>query len=609
MLISQMKKIFLPLLKNDYFFQSFLVFSLFFGLTGGAFLIKWEWLKPFRDLQRFLSYALILFSIAFTWWRYCKDKTSFFRLEPVRTIKAFFDWPALYSVSFLFFLYAATQIIYQIVFHAAMETALWDFAFYDQIIWNTAHGHFLVTSVRGGLHIFCEHFKPIIALLAPIYHITNNTNVLLSVFTSINASVIVSAYLIARLLTRSHYTGLIIAISVFFYQPFINAFNFLLHTQVLADPLILFAFYCMLRKRIWFGILFFILALGCKQNIAIDVFGVGLFLMLKRNKGGWVVAALALIALIAYTFYIEPTFRYPYHFVKKSDCYSHLITWKLDEWQRLLKPNPIMFFILVFGPFAFLSFRCKGWYWLLGPSLLFRLLIAWPNFRTITYHYTGGLNALVIISAAYGVASFFEIQQKAEKDNCEYKFVPQRWLKNEQALLSVLFLSVFLFAGTPHLFKIDKYLTEASERGIQKIAAILDSVPSDYSVLASERLSAHLSHRPYLFVFQSMFPKAPYENLAANPDLIFVDGERINHSENQDLNKMLTAGYQHVFNFSFLDIYSGKDVTTNPTFLQTLSRWQAIASSPEVNYRNEVRIIYILVIVLAGLSWLIAQRI
>lgn len=562
----------------DVIVQFFLIACLFFALTGGAFIISWEQLKYFRDLHYVLSIVFIILGGFVAWRRYLKDQVTFFQLEPVRLIKHFFELPAVISVGTLSVFYFVTQLTYQIAMHAGFETALWDLGFYDQVIWNTGHGNFLMTSVRGGLHVFCEHFKPILALLAPVYWVGNNTVLLLTIFTLIASSSIALSYLIAEKLTRSHHTALIFTFCVFFYPPLRNTINFLLHTQALADPFILLGFYFVLKNQLKSAVLFFGIALMCKENIALDVLGVGLFLISRKQKGGWFITSLALLFFVSYVFIIEPYFRYPYHFVKKWNSYAHLIHFSPDLWKELLSPNPLLFLILLFGPFVFLSFKCKGWWWLLGPSLAVRLLSSFAGLRLTTAHYTGGLNALVIISAIYGLAS----------------------IKSASKILVFLIFSALLFAGKPQLFKIDKYLWEASKPDYQRIIRILESVPIQYSVLTNERPSAHLSHRSNLYVFLSMFPHAPLEEVAKRPDLIIEDTEKIQMSEQKLLAEFIQSGYRLVFEFSFLKIYA------NPLKLNSIpngliDRWETLKQFPVIPYRKMIQLWYRSILMVAFL--------
>lgn len=453
------------MIKSDRSLQVFFILSLFFALTQGAFFAGWELMKACGDLIQFLS-LFFLGAVGFlAYGRYKRDPTSFFSLEPIHSLSSILARESILPILLLFGIYYLTQLVNQITMHLALETALWDLAFYDQVIWNTAHADFMITSVRGGLHIFAEHFKPILALLAPFYWIKDHVYLLFAFTTFITSSTLIAVYLISGQVLRSHTTSLVLVLCVFFYSPLRNGISFLYHTQTLADPFLLFGLFFIVTSRTVLGLFFFTMALLCKENITMDVLGIGLFLTARGEKKGLAVTALALSFLAFILFYIEPRFHFPYHFVNKWNFYAHFFAPTWERWLKLLEPNPLTFLFLIFAPFLFLTFRCKGWVWLLGPSLAIRLLSAWPGFREIIYHYTAGLNALIFISVIYGLA---DIKQAHSQDEKTLPLFLQAKFLNVLLLLSAL-----VFAGRSQLFKIDKYLWWASAPEIQRSVRIL----------------------------------------------------------------------------------------------------------------------------------------
>ncbi len=588
---------------KDLFIQVYVTVCAWVVLSGGAFFVSRGYLKSFRDGHRALLLSLLLSCIVLSLYRYRMDKQTFFHLELFRSIKVFFELPAAISISVLCILYFSIQFFSLMSMHAGFETALYDLGLYDQIIWNTAHGHFLITSIRGGLHIFSERFKPMLALLAPIYLIGNDTSLLFIVSSLISSTCIVSVYLITKALTRSHQTALVMAICIFFYSPLRNSVNFLFHTQTFADPFLLFGFYFALRKMTKSMIACLLLALMCKESVFFDVLGIGLFFVSRRERIGWPAMILALVYLFSFVMIVEPLFRYPFVTVNKWAFYNHLF--KLDPagWKEILTPNPIGFIILVLGPFLFLSFKCKGWYWLLGPSFAFRLLSRWSNFRTITFHYTSGLNALVFISAVYGIAAFFSVTHGEKRDKWRLGFLDFIGIRNAFYLL--LITSAFIFAGDPQLLRIENHLRLASMAKHQKVIRVLNEIPPEYSILTNERPSAHLTHRPNLYVFQSMFTHAPQEEIAKRPDLVIVDEERINAQEREIVRQLVAQGYTVIFEIEFLKIYEQQPPDLHPVPLTLLNRWRDITQDPVVNYHKIIQIWYTRsLLVLAGLLFL-----
>jgi len=557
--------------------QVFFLGSCFYILTGAAFVAPWEYHLFFEarsTLHQLLIRFIILMGMLVAWRSYLIRGDMFFELEPVRSIKVFFKISPFFSVSILFLIYFTLQFANQVLMHAGLGTALWDLGLYDQVIWNTAHGNFLISSIRGGLHIFSERFKPMLVLLSPIYFQNNNTVLLFFITTLITSSSIVAVYLIAKSLTNSKETALVFSICAFFYLPLRNGINFLFHTQVLADPLLLFGFYCVIKKKGIFAYLLFLLALTCKESVAMDVLGIGLFLIARREKTGWGISILALFWIALFILFIEPNFCYAYQVQDKWSFYSHFSSLNLESWAKLLKPNPILFLFFVFGPVLFLPYACRKWTLLLGPSLALRLLSIYPGFRLITAHYTAGLNALIFIGAIYGFIEALDLRKKI-------------W-RNINFFRSALLGAAILFTGVPQLFSIERFLWEASYSENQKAVKILESIPSDHSVLSTETASAHLSHRAHLFVFFNMFAHAPYEKMAEKPDLIVVDKLKLQPREQKALGEFRTKGYELIFESTLIQIYE------RPSESQLISsdlidEWNRINRANQISYRKIVR--------------------
>lgn len=575
---------------KDFLLQWFWAGCLFLGVTGASPLVGWENVKPHPDLKRYLLLSVVVLGGIVAWLRYLKHEKSFYQLQPVRFILAFFEWPATLSVAFIFLLYYFTQTLSVIALHAGLETALWDFGFYNQIIWNSAHGHSLMTSVRGGIHLFSEHFKPILMFLTPLYKYSDSANLMLAVTTLISSSTLIASYWVTREITKSHKAGLVLMLCVFFYLPLRNGINFPIHSQTFADPLILFGFYCLLKKWDLLSLVLFSLALMCKESVTMDVLGIGVFLVATRQRKGFDVILLALIFFAFVFFFIEPGFRYPFHFVQKWSFYIHFKQMTLEAWARLLEPNPFIFLYRILGPFLFMTFLCKRWWLLLGPSLAMRLLSNYPGLRTITDHYTAGLNALIILSAIFGVAYVLKTE------GTHNKFLI--FFKNQKILFISLIFTAFSFSAIPQMFSIDKNLWRASQPAYQQSIRVMERIPEEFSVLAPPRLAAHLFKRQYLFSYFEMFPATPLQEMAAQPDLVIIDKERTRMEEHRALSEFIAKGYEEIYSNEAVIIFDhpakGRNISR-----ELREQWQAFDKVPRVIYRNGFRAIYGVLLLMA----------
>lgn len=581
----QMQKIPQPrsLTRIDFFLQIFWCSLLFYILTGAAFLLDWEvhlYLSAHPDIHLTIRTIALFLFIATAWMRWKLDPERFFSLEPFQFLKNILKIPARISVTALFLIYFLTQFLTLSLKHLGLGTALWDLGYYDQVLWNTAHAHPLITSVRGGVNTLGDHFKPILLIFVPIYWISSNTHVLFVVFTFLAAASIPLIYGIAHTATRSHKTAIAFAAAVFFYQPLRNAVIFPLHPEILADPLLLGAFYFAFKDRLKFSIPLFLLALLCKESVALEALGMGLFLFfIKKYKAGVWLMGLSALTLVMVVGILHPLFRWADNPLNFWGFYEHFLIWDWDHWKKLLYPNPFVFLFLISAPFLFLPFAAPAWLWLLGPALSLRLLSGLGGLRLITAHYTAGLNALIAIAAVFGFAHW---TAKRNKKNL---------------LAAALIVSSLGFAGIPQLFTIERLLWDASFVKNQKIAKMLEIIPARYSVISTETFLAHLTHREFLFGYGTILPKAPLTPVAQSVDLVVIDKSRAQEHEMRALQDYLHKGYRLVYEWEPLIIYARPEFSDENLFHQ----FKQIESHPEKPYRKQVRFWYKGLIVLGAL--------
>lgn len=579
---------------GDFLFQCTLLLIFVYLMSAGAFVLDWESHLFFSEnplMHRMLFAALLIFGSVLSWFRFKANLESFYKLPLIISIRVFFAAKPLWSVGFLFIAYFLTQWTQQCLMHAGLQTSLWDLGLYDQVIWNTAHGDFLVSSVRGGVHVFSERFKPALALFAPLYWISRETELILFVYTLIASSSLVAVYFITKKLTDSHISALSFAIAAFLYLPMRNGIQFLLHTQILADALLLFGFLALLKRSHKTGVFLLITAMCCKESVFIDVLGLSLFLFFLKMRIAKVVMLLAILFIAVFSFWIEPTFQIPTTFMNKWSFFEPLLRPGPEVLKKLLEPNPLIFLTLIFLPLAGLPLTTGGSLWLLGPSLGFRLLSTYGGFRLISAHYTAGMNALLFIGAIYGFL----------KMRARFSYV--------RLCIVLLFLS-FLFMGVPQLFHIERSLWEASFSQNQRTIILLESVPADFSVLTDEFPAAHLSHRKYLFVFNEAWEGTPYEQIEKNPDIIIIDKLRLSENEQRMIDSFKARGYSKFWETQALAFFRSPSLDDAKVKVLRMSFEDALRDFEPVPYRKQARFFikrgFVLFLLIAGIFIFVA---
>jgi uncharacterized membrane protein len=583
-----------PLMQRVFCYSASLVlgFLVFVILTSGAFVIDhgyYEWLSGHKS-QHFQILNLCLLAAGLLTWvsfRIFPEASS--KILILRLMTDFALAPSVVSVSVLFSLFFLIQFLTLTAMHAGLQTSLWDFGFNDAIIWSTAHGKFLLLSVRGGQNALGEHFTPIFILLAPIYWISNSAAALFAVQTFCIALCIPLTYAIARKFDLKHIPALALCTVVFFYEPLRNGILHSFQAQTFADPFLLLGFYLVLCRRNLAGLLCFSVALMAKENIVIETGGIALFLLFQKRSVGWAIGILAAAFFALNTFIIEPYYTFETNWYKWG-YFSHITHPTADGWavwsKSFFSIQTLKYLISIFAPFLFLPFSAAGSLLIWGPALGMRLLSPFEGFRIITAHYTAGLNALIFIGAAYGLSKL-----------------------NKAVLPKVcagLLFSAVLFAGIPQLFRLEGNLWEASGPDNQRIVKMLRQIPEKYSVVATETLLAQMTHRYYIFSFTSVLPGSPLEKTAQNADLLVVDRGRIYEGEAKSLEEYIRRGYQKTYEYSFMSLWSRPDLSKSIEIQQLLRDWKEIETRKDIPYRKIIRHFYKIFISILGIVYVLA---
>ncbi len=564
---------------------------LWFILTGGAFLIDWPSIQRWKQIFRFFYYGSIMVAALIVLGSYFRGRAFFNALWPVKWARAFYKMPPMVSVGIISLVFVSTQFFQQMAMRHAIETHLWDFGFFDQVLWNTARGDFLITSVRGGLHVFVEHFKPILVLVALFYRIFDSTPALLLAYDFFLAASLPAVYLIARQVLKSHSASLTLVLAVFFYQPLASGANFLFHTQTLIDPFLLFGFYFILKRRVFLPYLFFFLALTCKESALPDLLGIGLFLLvLGRKREGFTTLFMVALWLCLFLFVIEPHYVFPGHFKEKWTLYRGWLNPDPQLLKNILTPNPLEYLFKVFGPFLFLSFFCPKWYLLLLPSLLFRLTSLEVGMRSLNAHYMGGFEALIFISLVFGLSKI--LSHSPPRSLPALRLGPTVFSR-KAILFLVLILTALLFSGRPHLVTIERFVKTASRADYQQSIRILKSVPPRFSVMTSQAISSFLTHRTRLFVFCVMFPDTPYQEIARSPDLVIEDARSDDPCAASEIAVLKSRGYRLLRSIAFIRVYSRLPETDELTNL--MNSWDRVQNAELVNWHGLAKKIFLVV--------------
>lgn len=407
----------------------------------------------------------------------------------VRTTMVLYGFTGLYAVIFT----AAAAINYRLYLAPRL-----DLGNMVQVVWATAHGHFLQTSDLGGAEMsrLGAHFDPFLALLVPLWWAWSSPIILLAAQAISVASGALPVYWLGRKHLDNNHLAFVFAIAYLLYSP--TQFNTFtpagIHAVSFAIPLLLYAIWFLDNDRLILFGTFAVLAATTKEEIALAVGGLGIWYAIRRNRRriglaifgvglGWTLINL-LVVIPHYTPSGQLPFagRYadvgstPGGMLRVAATDPGAFVHSVATWHKL------GFLVLIFLPLLGL--------WLLEPLMLLgavpdlaiNLLSAKPEQTTVFYQYTAGIVPFVLAASVLGAA----------------RLRRRKWVG--PALVGA---ACCLAAVSPMVWTFS-HLSSMSHPQLSDTRRALSLIPARVPVSASQTLGAYVSTRRQVAVFPAI---------------------------------------------------------------------------------------------------------
>lgn len=411
-----------------------------------------------------------------------------------------------------------------------------DLAVINQVFWNTVRGEIAVKSfgsatILGGGHVFLIAF-----ILSPIYFLAQSPLTLLFLQSLALGLGAWPVFLIAREFLKPG-GGLVMAICYLLYPAlhYVNLFEF--HPIAFATPLLLGMFLFYLRKKWWLFVLFTALSLSCREDVAIPVFGMGIFGLIQvlgrpqgERRGALKWGLLPLFSsAIWFVFcikFLQPHFLMPiFKQIGLDKGGLAFYSWLGDTPTEVLKtiildPGKVLSGIVIkpkmlylyhlFVPVGFLSIFSPGALLLTLIPLTEGLLSQRPTHFSIHYQYSSIITPFIFISAIYGIRNILS-WKKITGNKSLQKIVPI-------FVLIILLVSAIISAATfgPLLHLPDKLKLWRITREDRVRQNLVEEVPSQAPVIATFEFSPKLSMRPQLFYFYHVYSASRHPDFKIN---------------------------------------------------------------------------------------------
>ncbi len=474
-------------------------------LTGGDFFIR----GPVRDLigqkpwiHRLAIAAVILVMLFWGYWRSRLAVQGVLRpsywISGIRRIRM----RAGFYAFLLFLISWASGTALSWLRHDVFQSGF-DMAIFTQSVWNTLHGNFLYSSIKGGICLLGDHFSPILAALAIPYAVWPDPKCLLLIQALAAASSVWPLFCIARERLKDETLTFLFVLAFVLYLPLRNAVRFEFHPELLAIPVLFWAYYFLIKGKGWISSLFLLLALSTKENAALVLAAFGLYAFCfvpgKKIYGlFWMIAAplylLAVIHVLIPRLSGEPYFYLSGNFGAWKDLGLAALL------KHVLGPSSWVYLVKIFLPVGFLSFLSPPDFLLAIPALVQNLVARNAMTRSIFFQYTAFLIPFVFVSAASGAAR----------------------LKQKPWLAVYLLACTLLMSGISDFYIYQSMRTQDGGHG-QKVRNHLSRIPAQVSVRTHEFFAAHVANRRDLYIFENENPKEGRSPRAMRADCVVLD--------------------------------------------------------------------------------------
>jgi len=427
------------------------------------------------------------------------------------------------QASIIALLYSFYSIYFTIVSFLRYDhfyTGRFDLGNMAQTVWNTTQGRIFIFTNPDGTDIVSRmafHSDVFLVLLAPFYMIWSNPKVLLLIQTIIVGAGAFFVYALARDILKNKNIALALSF-MYLINPSIeraNIYDF--HAVTLVTFFLLGAFYFYYQKRFITFSVFALLAASTKEEIWLitAIFGILIFFISKKRVLGSTIFAISVLAFYYIVWHAIPAARGSGHFAlgffsqfgnSPGEIIENTILSPLQVINTTLEPSRLSYLQKLFFPVGFLSILSPLYIILAAPDLLINLLSSNDNFQQIYYQYTAPISPFIFITVIFGLKTLL-------------KFIK---IPSNLIIIYLIFFSLFgayLYGPLPGSQEPNIVMFTKQNPFKEYIDNYLDSIPKDLSVMATNNIGSHLSHRERIYTYPKGIDEADVIIfLLKNPD-------------------------------------------------------------------------------------------
>lgn len=376
-----------------------------------------------------------------------------------------------------------------------------DMAIFTQAIWNTAHGSFLYSSIKGGICLLGDHFSPFLILFALPYAICPEPELLLLIQAFLAASAVFPLYRLAETRMGNKTWALAVILAFCLYLPLRNSVRFEFHPEIAAIPFLIWAYVFLIQSKTAAASIMLVLALSTKESLAPVAFMFGIYAFITtRHK------LFALFWTLFSPLYLYLVTRMWVPAITGEDYFylsGNFMAWKdLGAGaflKHLFSKDSLAYLIKIYLPTGGLAFLDPS-FMLNLPALAQNLASRNETTRSIFFQYTATLTPFVFISTVEALRRFY----------------PKR------RFLILLLVSGVMMAGVSDFYIARRFAADKIGDTYEIKQLLFYNILGTDSVRTHEFLAPHLANRKELHIYENNHPKEGGSEKARNADCVVL---------------------------------------------------------------------------------------
>lgn len=359
----------------------------------------------------------------------------------------------------------------------------YDLAIIDQAIWKYSQLKEPIMTVHAfyGTSILADHIEFIYVLVSPLYWIFGSAYLLIILqVISVTLSGL-AIFKLSRLKKIKYLVSISILISYLTFYGFQNALWADVHSLVFAVGFLAWFIYFLEKKNLKFSFIFFILAILCKEDIALLTLMIsGVYFIINKDRFSLLYVSLSIFYLI-YIFFIHypiltaDGYRYQNPNGILSDINPYYMIDTSEKQQVILYSLGWFGFIPLLTPFALIpAIGDLAHYFVLGQALV-------TSAQGFFLHYRSSLAVLLVWPLIISIGKY-------PKLNTKYIAI--------YILLCAAFFQYYLHLPLSYLSK--SWFWEKPQ-AVNDINTLIEKIPKNASVVSQNNITPHIAHRDNIY--------------------------------------------------------------------------------------------------------------